>query len=109
MQKPFHITKPVLRTRFLSSLGMKMLAVAGLLLILSFAICSATLFYLTRRMLQDNVQTIVSDDSRYLSTLSQGILPNLNPANKQQLSQIAHDLLKKPEILAIAVLDTHHR
>jgi signal transduction histidine kinase/HAMP domain-containing protein len=108
MQTPFDITKPVVRTRFLTSLGMKMLAVAGLLLIISFGVCSATLFYLTRRMLQENVQTIVSEDSRFLSTLSQGLLPNLNPANKEHLSQIAHDLLKKPEILAIAVLDTHH-
>ena len=107
MRTPFAINQPVVKPRFFTSLGMKMLSVASLLLILSFGICSGAMLLLTRHMLEDNLLSMVSRDSRFLSAISQNLLANLNPENKQELSRLAKDLLKEPEILAIVVLDNH--
>src|SRR4051812_1198215 len=97
------------KPRFFSSIGMKMLGVASLLLVLSFALCSISLMALTRRMLRENLEATVSRDSRLLGSISEGVLPNVTPAGKERLTQLARDLLKQPEILAIAVLDGHRK
>src|SRR5438128_1682647 len=103
---PFTITRPVEKPRFFSSLGMKMLCVASLLLVLSFSLCSAALLLLTRHMLQENLESMVARDSRFLRAVSQGLLPNITAAHKQRLSQFAHELLKDPEVLSIGILDS---
>jgi signal transduction histidine kinase/HAMP domain-containing protein len=97
------------KPRFFSSIGMKMLVVASLLLVFSFILCSFSLLALTRRMLRENLETTVSRDSRMLGSISQSLLPNVTPAGKERLTELARDLLKEPEILAIAVLDAHRR
>src|SRR5262249_43664433 len=104
---PFAIQRPVEKPRFFSSLGIKMLGVASLLLVLSFGLCSAALFVLTRRMLEDNLQSMVSRDSHFLGVISRSFLPNLNAPSKEQLTQTAKTLLKEPEIVAIVILDSH--
>src|SRR5262249_32203332 len=109
MQTPFAIQHPVVKPRFFSSLGIKMLAVATLLLILAFGVCSAVLLLLTRRMLEDNLQSLVSRDSQFVVAISRNFLTNMNAAKKAQLSQIAKDLLKQPEIVAIVISDSHRR
>jgi signal transduction histidine kinase/putative methionine-R-sulfoxide reductase with GAF domain len=107
MQNPLALAKPVEKPRFLSSLGMKMLLAAAGLLVLSFALCTASLLYLTRRMLSENLETLVRRDSQFISSVSQGILLNPDPANKQRLSHMAQELLREPEFVAISVLDAH--
>src|SRR5688500_11955471 len=109
MRTPFALSQPVIKPRFLSSLGIKMLAVSALLLILSFSLCSAGLMILTRRMLQDNLESMVKQHSRFLGAVSQGLVANPNTANKQSLSRLAKDLLREPEIVAVAVLDVSRR
>jgi signal transduction histidine kinase/HAMP domain-containing protein len=105
MRTPFSLSEPVAKPGFFSSLGMKMLMVSSLLLILSFMLCSGALLFLTQRMLQDNLEAMISRDSRFLVAVSQGLLPNLTPTRKQSLSRLAKDILKEPEILAIAIQD----
>jgi signal transduction histidine kinase/putative methionine-R-sulfoxide reductase with GAF domain len=95
------------RPRFISSLGMKLLAVTSLLLILSFAACCVSLLFLTRRMLHENLESTVSQDSRFISAVSRGLLPKPTEAGKQRLTQIAKDLLRQPQFLAISILDNN--
>ncbi len=109
MHKPFVINEPVVKSRFFTSLGIKMLAVASLLLILCFALCSGAILFLARRMLEDNLQARVTRESHFISAISRNLLPNLSPDAKQQLSATAKDLLKEPEILAVVIMDAHKR
>src|SRR5262245_30180576 len=97
------------KTRFFSSLGMKMLVLASTLLILSLGLCSLTILLMTRHMLQDDVTNMVERNSRFLSSISQGLIPNASPASKERLSQLAKDLLREPEIIAITIMDNRNR
>ena len=71
--------------RFASSLGMKMLLVASTLLVLSFVLCSGALMILTRRMLQENMESMVSRDSHFLSAVSQGLMMTPGPGSKSAI------------------------
>lgn len=102
-------TVPTGKPRFYSSLGVKMLSVAILLLVLSFAVCSAAFFLLTRRMLEDSLQDSVSKGSRYLSTASQDVLTKITPEGKQRLRGLASSYLDRPEFLSVAILDRNKR
>src|SRR5262249_10897618 len=69
--------------------------------------CSGALLFLTHRMLQDNLSTMIAKDSRVLSAVSRNLLPKPTASNKQELTQLAKVLLKEPEILAIVISDMH--
>ncbi len=109
MPTPFALPNASPKPRFLSSVGVKMLTVSTLLLILSFAVCSAAFFILTRRMLEDNLQERVSKSSQFLSSASQDLLTKVTPEGKQRLRSLATSYLDRPEFLAVAILDKNKK
>jgi signal transduction histidine kinase len=93
------------KPRFFSSVGMKMLALASLLLVLSLVLCSASVLMFARRMLQQDVESMVQRNSRLLSAASQGLLTSHTPAARERLTELAKELLLEPEVIAVAILD----
>jgi len=51
----------------------------------------------------------VSRNSRFLGSVSEGLLLKPGADSKRQLTQLARDLLNEPEILAVTFLDMHRR